>query len=198
MFIKSKTIPTLIALLIALSFGTSLFFEGAQSYIYAPALFCLLAGLLIACAGCVWKPFEIPKAAPAWLMFAFWLYVTISLLWSTTPFPSLVTYLVFSCLPLSFFALLLSPRREALIEMSVMALHVALTLLGLWALAQVTVLHAQFPGRAGHPLLDPNNFAALMNLGLLPMMAIAITAAQSLKTKASTVFWDVWPHYSRV
>jgi O-antigen ligase len=185
MLMKSKIIPALTGLLIAASFGISLFFEGAQSYVYAPALFCLLAGLLITCTGCIWKPFEISKAAPAWLMLAFWLYVTISLLWSTTPFPSLVTYLVFSCLPLSFFVLLLSPRRKAFIEASGVALHLALTVLGLWALAQVTVLHAQFPGRAGHPLLDPNNFAALMNLGLLPMLTVAITAAPSVKTKAT-------------
>lgn len=183
--LRSIMVPALTALLTVTSFGISLFFEGAQSYVYAPALFCLLAGLLIACVGCVWKPFEIPKAAPAWAMLALWLYVTISLLWSTTSFPSLVTYLVFSCLPLSFFALLLSPKRGAFIEVLVMTLHMALSVLGLWALAQVTVLHAQFPGRAGHPLLDPNNFAALMNLGLLPMLAVGLTGTQSLKTKAS-------------
>lgn len=185
MFKKAYILPFITGLLIASAFGISLFFEGAQSYVYAPALACLLAGIVIACTGCAWKPFDIPKAVPAWLMLVFWLYITVSLTWSTTPFPSLVTYLVFSCLPLSFFALLLSPGREAFIKATETALQIALTLLGLWALTQVTLLQPQFPGRAGHPLLDPNNFAALMNLGLMPAMAVAISAPHSLKARAA-------------
>jgi putative inorganic carbon (HCO3(-)) transporter len=167
--------PALSACLLTAAFSISLFFEGAQSYAYAPALVCLVAGLLIASATGAWEEFSLPNTAPALWLMALWFYVTVSLMWSTTPFPSLVTYLVFCCLPLGFFALLLTPKRALFVAAAAAGIGLALTALGAWAILQVTILHARFPGRAGYPLLDANNLAALMNLGLLPTVAAVLT-----------------------
>ncbi len=158
-------------LCIVAAFITSLFFTGGENWLYGPALLCLLAGLLIAVLAR--GPVEMPSGAPAWMLLAFSLYATVSLSWSLTPFPSLVTWLVYACLPLGFFGLSLSPRRDRFIHAAFLGLQAALALLGLWGVAQVMVLHAN---RAGYPLEDANNFAALMNLGLMPALAAMLTA----------------------
>ena len=159
--------------LLAAAFVISLFFQGGQDIQYAPALLCLIAGLLVPALSSS-KP-ELPKAAPAFLLLALWVYITTSLIWSQTPFPSLVTYLIFCCFPLGFFGLLISPRRDSFIDAAMILLLFALTLLGFGAILQVTVLSARFPGRASWPLIDPNNLATLLNMGLLPMLATALT-----------------------
>ncbi len=163
-------------LLITLAFGIGLFFQGAQSYIYAPALICLITGLVLLALPGACRKTTLPKASPALFLLALWVYVTISLLWSMTPFPSLITYLVFSCLPLTFFALLASPRREACVVAAGAGLQAALTGLAAWAVIQVSFFADRFGDRAAYPLLNANNLAALMTMGLMPALALALTA----------------------
>lgn len=163
-------------LLLLGAFGISLFFTGGQGWLYAPAVLALLGFFVATAPAGLWQGTIFPRTAPALLLAAFGLYVTISLPWSQTPFPSLVTYLVFCSLPLTVFGLLLSPRRSRDITVASRSIEIATVVLAVWAILQVTLLHDLYHGRAASPFADPNNLAALLNLSLIPMLAIAVTA----------------------
>ncbi len=153
------------------AFGLSLFFEGYQDIIYAPATLLLLVPACLIILPSFWTGAQIPASATALLMFLFWLYVTFSLSWSSVPFSSLITYLVFISLPLVFFTLLMGRNRETWLKTGTTALMLALGILSGWAILQSTVFLQEFGSRAHHPLPNPNNLAGLLNLGLLPAMA---------------------------
>lgn len=166
-------LPLISGLLIAAGFAFSLFFHGQDNVLFAPAFLCVLAGALIPLLTAVWRDAFLPKALPALLLFAFWLYVTASLFWSTMPYASLLTWLVFSCLPLLFIALAVSPQRDAYVAAAGGMLHVGLVALGLWAVLQVTLFDG-FGSRAAHPMINANNLASILNLGLLPLVAVCL------------------------
>ncbi len=166
----------LAALPVLAAFGTGLFFSGYQDIHYAPAALCLLAFACITIIPAFRRGLAIPAAPVAGLVFAFWLYVTLSLSWSSVPFASLVTYLIFIAGPLVFFGPLLAVNRDTLLKLLATAILAALTLLALWAIIQYTALHGQFGPRAAHPLPNPNNLAGLMTLGLVPALALYLYA----------------------
>ncbi|MCB9990609.1 MAG: O-antigen ligase family protein [Rhodospirillales bacterium] len=174
--LKSLITPQTITstLLVLAAFGLSLFFGGVRDLEYAPAIIALL---LLACIGIIpafKQGLRLPAAPAAIILFAFWLYVTLSLSWSTVPFVSLVTYLIITALPLSFFTVLLSPQRDRLAPLLAGSLWAAICVLSLWAVIQYVFLQDAFGDRAHHPLPNPNNLAALLNLGLIPALAFLI------------------------
>src|SRR5690606_29281292 len=110
----------------------------------------------------------LPGRTPAAMIFIFWAYATLSLSWSLVPFVSLVTWLIITALPLTFFALSCAAERVALTDAAAKTLMAATGILALWAIGE-----SVFAGlsRAHGPVSDPNNLAAIFNLSLLPALA---------------------------
>ena len=159
-------------LLAAFSFG--LFFTGYRDIIYAPAVLCVLLAACVAVIPSFWRVCHVPSGAAPFLLFAFWLYITASLLWSSVPFASMVTWLVFISLPVTFFALSAPQDSRRYIVTAAGAMLGALAILGSWALLQSTLLRNVYGMRAHHPLPNANDLAALLNLGLFPVLAILL------------------------
>lgn len=162
------------SILFLAGFVLSLFFTGYEDLHYAPALLCLLAGACLAVLPAFRRGLQFPAAPPATLLFIFWLYVSLSLSWSSVPYASLVTYLVFLSMPLSFFALTLAPDRQAWIYSTGALLFAALGVLALWAVMQVAFFAETYGNRAHHPFINPNSLAGLLNLGLIPAFGLAL------------------------
>ncbi len=163
-----------ILLCFAAAFGCALFFTGGRGLFYAPAALLLLAGGLLCALPSFWRGTQLPCAAPALLLLGLWLYITISLTWSAVPFTSMVTWIVFTCLPLTFFSLLIPQNKGNLPTMAAGLLLLALTVLAAWAVIQFLVLQDTYGQRAYYPLPHPDALAALLDLGLLPALALAL------------------------
>ena len=164
--------PVLTAGLLLAAFSLSLFFTGYRDIIYAPAVVLLLLAAGLAVIPCFWRGCNIPFGVASLLLFALWLYITISMSWSAVPFTSMVTWLVFVSLPVTFFSLSLPQDRRTYIMATARALLGALALLGGWAIVQGAF--GLYGVRAHHPLQNANDLAALLNLGLLPVLAYLI------------------------
>ena len=124
------------SLLVLGAFTISLFFSGYQDTHYAPASLFLLIFACMAILPSIGGKLHIPSATSAMILFTSWVYVTLSLSWSTVPFASLVTYLIFLAFPLCFFAPLLTTNPERWIKPLGVGLMLALTILAGWALLQ--------------------------------------------------------------
>jgi O-antigen ligase len=159
------------ALCLLAAFGCGMFFGGYQDVIYAPAIIALLAFSLLAVLPGCWRGLVMPSSPFALAVFAFWLYVTLSLLWSTVPFSSLVTYLIALVMPLTFFSLMMTQDRMAWLSFCGAMLLMAILAAAVWAVAQVLVLGY---GRAHDPLPNANSLAALLNLGLFAFLPFVL------------------------
>ena len=168
---STAVMPALLA-----AFGFSLFFDGYGNINYAPAVLLLLTGALLIILPGLRGGLFLPSSGTALALFAFWFYATASLSWSTVPFVSLITYLILITLPLMF---LMFSVRESLrnwLRPAALGLIAALTLLGGWAVCQTLFLSDVYGPRAHHPLLNSDNLAILLDLGLLMALAFLMTA----------------------
>lgn len=166
------------SLLLLAVFGCGLFFAGYQDIIYAPATLCLLAFALLAVLPECWRTLLVPASPFALAVFAFWVYITLSLTWTTIPYASLVTYLIALTLPLTFFSLLLAKDRTAWMALGGATLLMGMLVLAGWAVIQATFLSEQYY-RAHHPLPNPNNLGALLNLGFFTILPAALTRGKA-------------------
>ncbi|MFB6261339.1 MAG: O-antigen ligase family protein, partial [Thiohalorhabdaceae bacterium] len=120
----------------------------------------------------------VPRSpAAAWLV-VWWVFLAISLAWSTVVLTSSLYYWWLSALPLTFFALILAPSPNAWTRVALAGLVVAGAGLAAWALVQFFVLTATYNFRAHHPLLNPNNLAGLLSLVLMPLVAWYLRATE--------------------
>ncbi len=168
--LKPSSLAASALVLIAFLYGLS--FQGYQDISYAPAALALLAlaGFSIG-AACLKSAFPWPSSSAAGILFVFWAYVTLTLSWSSVPFSSLVTYLVFITLPLTFFGMLTlgdAGKRIAGAASLLVGITAALAGFAIW---QHFFIMGEFGTRAHLPLADPNNLAALFNLALFPVLA---------------------------
>lgn len=183
---KTYMKPGLLACLALLSgaFVTGLFFSGYRDIHYAPVSLAMLAlGCAAAVPVCLRGAVRWPFSGFAVTLFAFWILLTLGLSWSNVPFASLVTYLVFLTLPLAFFAPLAMEEPLPFLRAAFAVLMTALALLAAGAVFQHFAVKGEFGARAYLPLGDPGNLAALLNLGLLPALAMALGAEP--KSRAS-------------
>ncbi|MBU0860107.1 MAG: O-antigen ligase family protein, partial [Alphaproteobacteria bacterium] len=162
------------AMALLAAFGCGLFFEGYQDIIYAPGIIALLVFSLLAVLPGCWRGLMVPTSFFALSVALFWLYITLSLSWTTIPFASLVTYLIAIVLPLTFFSLLMAQDRIAWLSLCASLLMVALTALAGWAVIQGVFLQELFY-RAQHPLQNPNSLGALLNLPLFAVLPVFLT-----------------------
>lgn len=151
------------------AFGISLFFTGYASLIYAPALTLVIAAALMILLPALGREIKIPADPGTLLLLSFWLYITLSLFWTTVPFASLVTWLVLTTLPLTYISL--TQAHDRVLKYTVFGLAGILAILGVWAVLQISAFRDIFGDRAAHPLLNANSLALLMAMGLPPALA---------------------------
>lgn len=158
-------------LLLLAGFGISFFFHGGHEITYAPAIFLVLVAALVAVLPTLRDRISFPCGACVLLTLSFWAYLSVSMIWTTVPFASLVTWLNLTVLPIILLGLLCSPARDVLIRYCVVALVAGTAIAAIFVLWQ---FFAEGVQRASGPLLNPNNMAALLNLSLLPVLAYAM------------------------
>ncbi len=167
------TIATLVTpLLLTAAFVVSFFFHGGQDIAYAPAFILLLLAALISAWPRLNSPIFLPAGGAVLATMALWVYISLSLTWSSVPFVSLVTWLNITAMPLVLLTLLCSPDRLDLIRRTSILMAGATVAAALYALWQ---FFGTGLDRAPGVLPNPNNMAALINLSLLPLLAAFIT-----------------------
>jgi len=127
------------------------------------------------------KEWHIPQSLTLLLMALFWLLTFISLLHTDILNTSIMAFVYFSALPLTFFVFVIK-NDETLIGNIAKMGAVLFAGLALWALAQYFVFGDYFGGRAHHPLKNPNSLGALFSLiffASIGWMLIAKAKAQS-------------------
>lgn len=166
------TAPLLAA---AILFGV--FFKGTDSVLYAPAFFCLLLLAAIelwpSLRGGIWR---LPVSATAGLVLAFGLYVSAALFWSTTPYISTIFTLILAVLPFLAAVIVLSPDPGKSAAVYAGTAFAVIAGIALWALVQFFFLYGDYGPRIRHPLINPNDLAALILLALLPALAVFFAA----------------------
>jgi O-antigen ligase len=170
--------PAIVTVFLAISFVASLFFTGHHDIIYAPAAFLLLVAAGVAVLPSFWRGCQIPRSGVGMLLAVLSLYVTLSLTWSSVPFTSMVTWIVFISLPVTFFSLSMPEARRNFIIPGVCMMLTVLSLLGGWAMIQALFFVEAFGRRAHHPLLNANDLATLLNLGVFPVLSFLLWRQQ--------------------
>lgn len=113
------------------------------------------------------------RGALAWLMLAWLVWLPATLTWSLTPGLSLPQAAVLLCLPLGWLAGLVLHRRGYLTRLLDYGLPIVLLILLFWGLLQGP---STFTGKPQGPFNDPNTYAAVLNLLLLPILARYLAA----------------------
>ena len=173
--------------LLLCGFVPSVFYIGTDSVLFAPAMvsFLLMAGVSL------YPNFKngwsVPKTATVLFVLALWLWLFLAQFWSGVPFLSTLFTVLLSVLPALFLILILAPAPQKFMRIHFYLMGAALLGFALWALIQFFFLFETFGPRIKHPMLDPNNFAGLFELALLPSLALFLAARQ----KGSSVIWAV-------
>ncbi|MCB9987753.1 MAG: O-antigen ligase family protein [Rhodospirillales bacterium] len=166
----------LAALVFAGAFAASLFFQGTTSILFVPALVGMIFYGVV-----IWRPFSgtdrhIPRSATALLLSLFWLYMAVSLFWSTVPYISMLFFFIISSFPFVFFILVSAPDPY---KAALTAGGVALTVLAgiaVWAVIQFFFLYDVYGPRIHHPMLNPNNLAAVFNMAFFTALGLYLLA----------------------
>lgn len=163
------------AVLLATAFGLGLFFNGMHVPLLAVSLLAAVLALGWSVAPGVTRGWAVPGSATAAGLVVLWLFWGVSQAWSQVPYTSHLYYWWLSALPVTFFALLLAPRPRLAVRATLGLLGVGAVALAVTALVQYFGYPDTYRFRAPGPLLNPNNLAALLNLFLLPALALALT-----------------------
>lgn len=157
--------------LLGLAFGLSLFFNGLHIPLLNASGVLLVLVLAVALAPGIRDGWRLPRSPAAGWLVVWWVFLGVSLAWSTVVFTSSLYYWWLSALPLTFFALVLAPAPKAWTRRALAGLLAAAAVLAAWALVQYFALPAVYGYRAHHPLLNANNLAGLLSLALFPAVA---------------------------
>ncbi len=161
------TIPLLLC-----AYATGLFFRGTDTIWFAPSILCLLCISLITLSFGFKAGWAIPKTPTFALILGFGLYLWLSTLWSTIPYNSILFAFIIGILPFFFITTILSPEPLKTARIYSGVLTIAACILAGWALIQYFFILKDSSNRIHHPMLNPNNLAVMLNMGLLPMLSI--------------------------
>lgn len=169
--------PLLISfLLMGGSFAGSLFFHGTADPQFAP---CVLA-LLVLFLAMLWPGlrtgWDVPWTATAAALTAFLVFLLVNMLWSTVPYISIMFTISIGLIPA--LCLLTAMGPQPLMQARAQAGAIILVLFGV-AVAASIQLFFFFKGggtRIHEPMLNPNDLATIMNLGLVPVAAFFLAS----------------------
>jgi len=116
----------------------------------------------------LWRERWPMRGALPWLLLGWLVWLPASLVWSQSPGLSLPQAAVLLCLPLGWLAGLALHRRGQLSSLLEYGLPALLAMLLLWGLLQGP---NTFTAKPQGPFNDPNTYAAVLNLLLLPVLA---------------------------
>ncbi len=153
-------------------FGCSVFFVGTDSPLLAPAVLALLAYVAITLYPNFKTGWALPKTNSFIFVMLFWLWLILSMFWSTVPYVSTTFTIILSILPAFFIVSILAPKAEDWVKVHAFALWLALGSFAVWAVTQFFFLFDEYGPRIHHPMLNPNNLAGLFNLGIFPAMGL--------------------------
>ncbi|MGZ9109382.1 MAG: O-antigen ligase family protein [Micavibrio sp.] len=162
----------IMAALLTGAFATGMAMQGYQHIHYFPALVLLSLGLLLGLTG---KSLNIPTSGPAFCLILLWALYAVMFAFSTIPFISQIAFLIFCALPLAFFGTAVNGAGLPLIRPLVILS--AFVFAGLSAFAvykNIFIPTGAFGERAHWPFINPNSLATILNLGLIPLTAIAL------------------------
>ncbi|HKL78248.1 MAG TPA: O-antigen ligase family protein, partial [Gammaproteobacteria bacterium] len=158
-------------LLLAAAFGVALFFNGQYVPLLSGVTALLVLFMALAVVPGVTQGWRVPRSGALLWLVVFWVFLAVSLAWSTVIHTSHLYYWWLSALPLTAFALLLAPSPLEWTQRACRGLGLAAGGLAGWALVQFFAYPEAYNYRAPGPLLNPNNLAGLFNLVLLPVLA---------------------------
>ncbi len=175
--------PHLITIpLLWLAFAASLFYTGTDSIWLAPAL----AAALAACIGLLMpglrNGWRLPRSPAVTLICVQWLYLFASVFWSTSPFTSGLFLAALSFQPFLFLALVQRDDRGDAARTHGAAVLGAIVAVAPGAAAQFLFRYGRYGPRIHYPFLDPNDLAALLNIGLLPAVGLFMTSSGRRRT----------------
>lgn len=163
-------IPTLLAL----AFLSGVFLRGLDQILFVPGLLCVLTAVLVL----IWPGlragrWNVPGGAVACALGGFWAWLGLALCFSDVPYLSTIFTLLIGAVPLLALALVQSRNGEDHTLSTMSAIAVLLTLLGVWAGVQFLFLGHMTSNRVHHPMLNANNLAVILSLGVFLWLYIA-------------------------
>ena len=162
--------------LLAAGFGMSCFFTGTDTFWFAPPLVCLFLMAFIVFAPGFKTGWRVPRSATALLVLLFGLYTAVSTFWSQVPYISILFAFVLTALPFLFFTLACMERPLLAARLHAGALCLVICGFAVWALIQFFFMYDKYGPRIHHPMLSPNNLAALFMVGLFMAMTLFVRA----------------------
>ena len=149
------------------AFGAALFFRGTDSWLFVPALWGVMAYGILTLQP-FWRAAEwtVPRSAVALSLFLFWAYMGISLFWSTVPYMSILFFFIIGTFPFVFFILVLAPDPQTSTRLAALVLMTVITAMAVWASIQFVFFYEAYGPRIKHPMLNPNNLAAVFRIGV--------------------------------
>ena len=173
-----KKLPVIAGMLFCWAFVAAVFTTGITSpwLVTLSMAIGIAALILILLAPNIRHGWQIPKTPLFILVGLFWLWLVISLSWSSVPFISTYFTILWSILPALFMALVLAHHRLAIAPVLLYGTIGVCGLFAVWALIQFFFLYETYGTRIHHPMIDPNNLSALFNIGIFPALAVFLVS----------------------
>ncbi|MDB5490265.1 MAG: putative bicarbonate transporter, family [Micavibrio sp.] len=165
----------LIALCLAGSFTGAIFFSGFDKPYFVPALLLVAAGTLVALWPGFRKGWSFASAPVTWLLCGFWAWLALSMMWTKVPHVSMIFFVTISTLPMLFFSIVQSPRADDFIRYCRAGIMIPVTLLALSTIGQYFLLPDLIRDRINYPMLNPNNLAETLMMGVFLSLPLFTT-----------------------
>jgi O-antigen ligase len=160
------------ALGVAAALGLAVFYHGPQLSLLAGAQFLLVTWLALSLLTSYTNGIRVPLSPLSVSLTLFWLWLAISLWWTTVPVTSVINFWWIGTAALVFWCYTLSPERERIWFYLARFLPIGALVLCAFAMVQLFLLH-QSPRST---FVNIHSFAALVMLVALPLSAYFLLA----------------------
>jgi len=167
------TVPLLVS-----AYVTGLLFKGTDTIWFAPSIICLIVISIMSVWSGLRTGWEVPKSPVFLLIFGFGIYIWVSTLWATIPYNAILFASVLSVLPFFCISLILFAWSYKGLKIYAVTLGAMSCVLAGWAVIQYFFIEEFIGTRIHHPMLNPNNLAAILNMGLLPVIALYFVSSK--------------------
>jgi tetratricopeptide (TPR) repeat protein len=183
-----------LCLMLAGCFISAIFTKGSGDVAMAPSFLCVFTFFAVALYPSLGKSLSIPRTVSFLAYAGFFSWLWVSVFWSSTPYISTVFAYLLGVGPIVFISILLSHDSHRLAALCCMT-----TILGLSAFAAGSFIQFLFyydvvQQRIHAPMLNPNNYAGVMNGGFFLCLAAYFYSRDqliSLLSCVATVFFYI-------